>query len=153
VPLENKIKYFTTGHKERSCQSYSCREISKLCVSSFCSFKIWSLFSFPYIMIWKGHYSLRRERFGHILWNHWEKKRKRARKKIFQWLYGWDLTVWCTCLQLVVITPSIVQLFPSVKGRHMWVSLSIQATSYSCSWIQVIIVFLIHSYENLFLIK
>jgi hypothetical protein len=31
VPLENKIKYFTTGHKERSCQSYSCREISKLC--------------------------------------------------------------------------------------------------------------------------
>ena len=96
----------------------------KFHVSSWCSSRF-EVFLFSYVGIWKGQYSVRRERFGHILWNSWKKEREGERKKFSKWLYRWDIIVCCTCLQLVVITP---QQHTIISRYQMWtcVSLSLQ---------------------------
>lgn len=53
------------------------------------------------------------------------RRRERAEKPFSKRLYGWDIIVWCTCLQLVVITP---QQHAIISRYQMWthVSLSFQ---------------------------
>ena len=83
-------------------------------------------FSFQKQGFEKGQWSVRGERFGHILWNSWEKDKEREGKTFSKQLYGWDIIVWCTCLlQLVVITP---QQHTIISRYQMWthVSLSLQ---------------------------
>lgn len=112
------IKIWRKGKVTWSCQSYSWWRTTNSVFPLGLFFKIQSLF--PYLGIWKGQYSLRGKRFGYILWNSGETER--AKKTFSKWLYGWDIIVWCTCLQLVVITS---QCYSVISQYQMWTHVSV----------------------------
>lgn len=98
---------FLVKNNELRVSSHSC----------FSRFKV-SLFPYIYRDLKRSVFSKR----GKILWNSWEKERETARKKFSKWLYGWDIIVWYTCLQLVVITP---QHYTVISQYQMWTHVSL----------------------------